>query len=74
MVQQLDEALRMLDTFASVGATHFDLTHIDIDGEERGFRGEQSLAQVKNSMQSCFQEPPPGKTISSCVLSAGLPS
>jgi len=54
MVQQLDEALRMLDTFASVGATHFDLTHIDIDGETRGFRREQSVTQVKNSMPKLF--------------------
>jgi hypothetical protein len=45
--QQPDEALRMLDTFASVGATHFD-------GEKRGFRPEQSLAQVKNSMPKLF--------------------
>jgi hypothetical protein len=52
--QQPDEALRMLDTFASVGATHFDLTHIDIDGEKRGFRPEQSLAQIKNSMPKLF--------------------
>jgi hypothetical protein len=52
--QQPDEALRMLDTFASVGATHFDLTHTDIDGEKRGFRPEQSLAQVKNSMPKLF--------------------
>ena len=37
-MQQIDEAFRMLDTFASVGATHFDLTHTDIDGEKRGFR------------------------------------
>lgn len=54
MVQQLDEAQRMLDTFASVGATHFDLTRIEIDGEKRGFRPEQSLAQVKNSMPKLF--------------------
>jgi RepB DNA-primase from phage plasmid len=54
LVQQLDEALRMLDTFASVGATHFDLTHIDIDGEKRGFRPRQSLAQLKNSMPRLF--------------------
>ena len=54
MQQQLDEALKMLDTFASVGATHFDLTHTDIDGEKRGFRPEQSLAQVKNSMPKLF--------------------
>jgi hypothetical protein len=52
--QQLDESLRMLDTFASVGATHFDLTHIDIDGEKRGFRPEQSLAQAKSSMPKLF--------------------
>ena len=26
-----DEAFRMLDTFASAGATHFDLTHLGID-------------------------------------------
>jgi len=37
-MQDLDEALRMLDVFASVGAERFDLTHIDIDGEKRGFR------------------------------------
>jgi hypothetical protein len=54
MVQQIDEALRMLDTFASVGATHFDLTHTNIDGEKRGFRPTQSLAQLKNSMPKLF--------------------
>jgi hypothetical protein len=54
MVQEINEALRMLDTFASVGATHFDLTHIDIDGEKRGFRPSQSLSQLKNSMPRLF--------------------
>jgi hypothetical protein len=44
----------MLDTFASVGATHFDLTHTDIDGEKRGFRPEQSLSQLKNSLPKLF--------------------
>jgi RepB DNA-primase from phage plasmid len=53
-VQQLDEALKMLDTFASVGATHFDLTHTSIDGEKRGFRPRQSVAQIKNSMPKLF--------------------
>jgi hypothetical protein len=53
-VQQIDEALKMLDTFASVGATHFDLTHTNIDGEKRGFRPTQSLAQIKNSMPKLF--------------------
>jgi RepB DNA-primase from phage plasmid len=52
--QQPDEAQRMLDTFASVGATHFDLTHLGIDGETRGFRREQSVTQVKNSMPKLF--------------------
>ena len=54
MAQQIDEALRMLDTFASVGATHFDLTHTNIDGEKRGFRPTQSLSQIKNSMPKLF--------------------
>jgi hypothetical protein len=53
-VQNLDEAFRMLDTFASVGATHFDLTHLDSEGEKRGFRPQQTLAQVKNSLPRLF--------------------
>jgi hypothetical protein len=54
MAQNLDEAFRMLDTFASVGATHFDLTHTNIEGEKRGFRSQQSIAQVKNSLPKLF--------------------
>lgn len=50
----LDAAYKMLDTFASVGVTHFDLTHIDIDGEKRGFRPQQSVAQLKNSLPKLF--------------------
>src|SRR5271170_4908912 len=57
-VTNLDEAFRMLDTFASVGATHFDLTHLNIDGEKRGFRPHQSLSQLKNSLPRLF----PGAT------------
>lgn len=57
-MQQLDESLRMLDTFASVGATHFDVTFTDIDGEKRGYRPSQSIAQVKNSLPKLF----PGAT------------
>jgi len=53
-VPNLDEAFRMLDTFASVGVTHFDLTHIDLDGEKRGFRPQQSLSQLKNSLPKLF--------------------
>ena len=54
MAQQLAEALRMIDTFASVGATHFDLTHTNIDGEKRGFRPQQSTVQLKNSLPRLF--------------------
>jgi hypothetical protein len=57
-VSDLDEAFRMLDTFASVGATHFDLTHINIDGEKRGFRPQQTIHQLKNSLPRLF----PGAT------------
>src|SRR6202034_1952675 len=57
-VTNQDDAFRMLDTFASVGATHFDLTHINIDGEKRGFRPHQSLSQLKNSLPRLF----PGAT------------
>jgi hypothetical protein len=53
-VQDLQEALRMLDVFASVGATHFDLTHLNIEGEKRGFRPKQTIAQIKNSLPKLF--------------------
>ena len=53
-VPDLDAAYKMLDTFASVGVTHFDLTHIDIDGEKRGFRPQQPLSQLKNSLPKLF--------------------
>ena len=54
----LAEAFRMLDTFASVGATQFDLTHINIEGEKRGFRPQQTISQLKNSLPRLF----PGAT------------
>jgi hypothetical protein len=44
------QALRMLDTFESVGATAYDITHINIDGEKRGFRPKQSPEQTRRSM------------------------
>lgn len=53
-MQNIEDAIRMLDTFASAGATHFDLTHIDIDGEKRGFRPSQSVSQLKSSMPKLF--------------------
>ena len=49
-MEDLNEALKMLDTFASVGAHHFDVTFLDIDGAKRGFRKEQFLVQVRNSL------------------------
>jgi hypothetical protein len=58
VVTEQDEAFRMLDVFASVGATHFDLTHLDIDGEKRGFRPQQTIGQLKNSLPKLF----PGAT------------
>jgi len=48
------EANRMLDTFASVGAAHFDVTFLDIDGAKRGFRKGQSVLQLQNSLPKLF--------------------
>jgi hypothetical protein len=44
------EALRLLDTFASVGASRFDITHTNLAGEKRGFRPAQTLEQARTSM------------------------
>jgi hypothetical protein len=49
-MQDINQALRMLDTFASVGARRFDMTFLNMDGEKRGFRPQQSLMQVRNSL------------------------
>ena len=49
-VASIQAALLMLDTFASVGADRFDITHTDIDQERRGFRPGQTLSQVRTSM------------------------
>jgi hypothetical protein len=73
-VTNLDEAFRMLDTFASVGATHFDLTHINIEGEKRGFRPQQSLGQLKKSLPRLFLGQRHGKTTSSSGRTATPPS
>jgi hypothetical protein len=53
-LSDLDEAFRMFDAFASVGATRFDLTHIDIDGQKRGFRPQQTIGQLRNSLPKLF--------------------
>jgi hypothetical protein len=44
-------AVQMLELFASVGATVFDLTHTNEADKIRGFRPGQSLAQITNSMR-----------------------
>ena len=46
----LAEANRMLDTFVGSGATAFDITFIDIDGEKRDFRASQSARDVRDSL------------------------
>jgi len=46
----LAEAYKMLDTFAGVGATRFDVTFLDIYGANRGFRKGQSIMQLCNSL------------------------
>lgn len=42
----------MLNLFGSVGASHFDITHTNIDGERTGYRRDQSLAAAVQSMPS----------------------
>jgi hypothetical protein len=53
-MQDIDEANRMLAIFASVGATHFDVTFLDIDGSKRGFRKAQSILQLRSSLPKLF--------------------
>ncbi len=50
MHDEIAEALRMLDVFASVGVRHFDIEHIDLDQQHRGFRRAQTLEQTRTSM------------------------
>ena len=44
------ESNRMLDTFVGSGATAFDVTFIDIDGDKRGFRASQTARQLRTSL------------------------
>jgi DNA invertase Pin-like site-specific DNA recombinase len=46
----LAEAYKMLDTFVGSGATGFDVTFLDIDGEKRGFRAAQTARQLRSSL------------------------
>jgi hypothetical protein len=46
----VQEALRMVSAFADAGAPRFDLTHLHLDGEIRGFRAGRSLTEVRESI------------------------
>ena len=50
---QQEEAFRMLDAFASVGATHFDLTHLDIEGQKRGLDVYKRQGRGEGGLPSC---------------------
>jgi hypothetical protein len=52
------EAQRMLDLFASFGVDHFNITHIHLGGEKRGFRAKRSLQEVKTSMPYLLDSAP----------------
>lgn len=52
------EAQRMLDAFASVGVTQFDIAHTNIDQEKRGYRRGQTLRQTKTSMPYLLDSAP----------------
>jgi hypothetical protein len=49
-MHNLPDANHMLDAFGSAGANRVDVTFLDIDGNKRGFRPEQSARQVSNSL------------------------
>src|SRR5580658_6519848 len=40
----------MLNVFASVGATAFDVTLLDIEGREQGFQGKRSLDELRRGI------------------------
>lgn len=46
----IQEALRMVAVFESVGATAFDITHTNLAGEKRGFRPAQTTEQARQSI------------------------
>ncbi len=48
----------MLDLFGSFGVEHFNITHIHLDGEKRGFRAKRSLQEVKTSMPYLLDSAP----------------
>ena len=50
------DALEMLDAFASVGAQRFDITFTDIAGEKVGFRGNRPLDWLRPAMAGILDD------------------
>lgn len=48
---RVDAACRMLETFASVGASSFDVTLTDLAGEKTGFQSNRSLDELRHSVR-----------------------
>jgi len=46
----VEQARRMLDTFASLEVQAFDITETDVDGYKQGFRGGQRVDQLREWM------------------------
>ena len=57
MTAAAQQALEMLDTFASVGAQRFDLTFTDALASKVGFRGNRPSTQLRLAMPEILNEP-----------------
>jgi len=51
----VEQARRMLDTFASLGVNAFDLTRTDVDGHKREFRPAVDLEALRCGMPHLFE-------------------
>ena len=51
-----EQALEMLDAFASVRAQRFDLTFTDIAGDKVGFRGNRTLDQLRGALPAILED------------------
>ena len=56
MTTDTSAAHAMLNAFASVGATAFDVTLLDIEGREQGYQSNRSLDELKRSMSKRLPE------------------
>jgi hypothetical protein len=56
MSSAAEQALDMLDAFASVGAQRFDITFTDAAGGKVGFRGNRPLDQMRPAMPDILKE------------------